>query len=73
MCTKAVFKNKESKFTYCCSHQDGAAPRPELMQSLLSVSLGSIPMDAGASITLTVKKIFQSICPFFGFHKHQSQ
>lgn len=60
------------KNTYCCSHQDGAASRSELVQSFLSVSLGSIPMDAGAAVTLTIEKVFQSVSSFLGFHKHQS-
>lgn len=60
------------KNTYCCSHQDRAASRTELVQSFLSVSLGSIPMDAGAAVTLTIEKVFQSIGSFLGFHKHQS-
>lgn len=59
--------------TYSCSHQDGAASGPELMQSFLSVSLGSISVDAGAGVTFVVKEVFQSICTFLGFHKHQSQ
>lgn len=43
------------------------------MERLLSVSLGSISVDAGAGVTLVVKEVFQSIGSFLGFHKHQSQ
>lgn len=59
--------------THSCSHQDGAASRPELMQSFLSVSLGAISVDAGAGVTLTVKEVLQSIRSFLGLDKHQSQ
>lgn len=59
--------------TYSCSHEDGAASRAELVQSFLSVSLGPIPVDAGAGVALAVQEVFQSICSFLGFHKHQSQ
>ncbi len=65
--------NGGAQITYSCSHQDGAASRSELMERLLSVSLGSISVDAGAGVTLVVKEVFQSIGSFLGFHKHQSQ
>lgn len=43
------------------------------MQSLLSVPLGAVAMDAGAGITFTVQEVLQSISSFLRFHKDQSQ
>lgn len=56
-----------------CRHQYWAAPRAELVQSLLAVSLGTIAMDTGAGIALTVQEILQGIGSLLGFHKHQCQ
>lgn len=43
------------------------------MKRLLSVPLGTISVDAGAAVALTVEEVFQGVRPLLGLHKHQSQ
>lgn len=56
-----------------CGHQNGALSRSELVQGLLSVSLGTVAMDTGAGVALPVQEVLQGVRAFLGLHKHQSQ
>lgn len=53
-----------------CGHQDGALPRSELAQGLLTVPLRAVAMDAGAGVALAVQKVLQSVGALLGLHKH---
>lgn len=56
-----------------CGHQNGAFSWSELAQGLLTVSLGTVTMDTGASIPLSIQEVLQGISTFLGLHKNQSQ
>lgn len=71
--TQVRVKKFPRVITYSSCHQDGTASRTELMQSVFSVSLRSISVNAGAGIAFMVKEVFQCVGSLLGLHEHQCQ
>ena len=56
-----------------CGHQNGATSGAELLQCLLSVSLGTVSMDTSAGVSLAIQEVLKGISSLLGLHKHQRQ
>ena len=62
-----------SEVPYSSGHEDGTASGAELVQGLLSVPLGAVAVDTGASVALAVQEVLQGVGALLGLHEHQGQ
>ena len=57
--------------THSSGHQNRGPSRPEAVEGGLTVTLGTVSVNAGAVIALGIEEVIQSITALLGLNEHQ--